>query len=104
MRLLRIAASASPESAEIFSPARMYSPPVGLSRQPIRFMNVDLPEPDGPMTATNSFFCMDTVTPRSAATICSPTRYSFTRSVVRISASVMLHGAGMASGIAHARK
>jgi hypothetical protein len=25
-----------------------------MSRQPITFMNVDLPEPDGPITATNS--------------------------------------------------
>jgi hypothetical protein len=35
-----------------------YSPAVGVSRQPIRFMNVDLPEPDGPMIATYSLRSM----------------------------------------------
>jgi len=32
-------------------PLSSYSPPVGVSRQPTRFINVDLPEPDGPMMA-----------------------------------------------------
>jgi hypothetical protein len=31
-----------------------YEPEVGRSRQPITFMNVDFPEPDGPITATIS--------------------------------------------------
>ena len=44
----------------------------GLSRQPMRFISVDLPEPDGPMMATNSFFRMVTSTPRSACTISPP--------------------------------
>ena len=35
-------------------------------------MNVDLPEPDGPMTATNSPGSIETVTPRSAWTTCGP--------------------------------
>src|SRR2546429_4203479 len=39
-----------------FCPLSQYSPLVGVSRQPIRFMSVDLPDPDGPMHATNSFF------------------------------------------------
>jgi len=34
---------------------RAYVPRVGLSRQPTMFMNVDLPEPEAPMTATNSW-------------------------------------------------
>ncbi len=36
-------------------------------------MNVDLPEPDGPTTATNSPASMSSVTPRSARTATSPT-------------------------------
>ena len=36
------------------------------------FMNVDLPEPDGPMTATNSPASIDSVTPASACTTLSP--------------------------------
>jgi hypothetical protein len=31
-----------------------YSPELGVSRQPSRFIRVDLPEPDGPMMATYS--------------------------------------------------
>ena len=51
------------ESSDTFSPASQYSPVDGVSRQPRRFMNVDLPEPDGPITATNSPACtfIDTV-------------------------------------------
>ncbi len=36
-------------------------------------MNVDLPEPDGPVTATNSPRPISRVTPRSAFTLWSPT-------------------------------
>ncbi len=35
-------------------------------------MKVDLPEPDGPMTATNSPASIDTETPRSACTVWGP--------------------------------
>ena len=35
-------------------------------------MNVDLPEPDGPITATNSPVRISVVTPRSARTLTSP--------------------------------
>src|SRR2546422_6701221 len=44
------------------------SPDVGVSRQPIRFIRVDLPDPDGPMTATYSFFLICRLTPCSART------------------------------------
>ena len=37
-------------------------------------MKVDLPEPDGPITATNSPAAMSRLTPRSAWTSCSPSR------------------------------
>ena len=36
------------------------------------FMNVDLPEPDGPMIATNSPASIASVTPASACTTVSP--------------------------------
>ena len=36
------------------------------------FMNVLLPEPDGPMTATNSPGAIESVTPSSARTSTSP--------------------------------
>jgi hypothetical protein len=68
MLRLRIAASASPDCADTFSPASQYSPPEGVSRQPSRFMKVDFPEPEGPMTATNSPAAMSSDTPFSAVT------------------------------------
>ena len=37
-------------------------------------MKVDLPEPDGPITATNSPCAMSTLTPASARTSLSPIR------------------------------
>jgi len=43
-----------------------YEPLVGVSRQPIRFINVDLPEPDGPMMATYSPRSIRIETPRRA--------------------------------------
>src|SRR5579863_6573563 len=36
------------------SPSSQISPELGRSRQPIKFTNVDLPEPDGPMIAIHS--------------------------------------------------
>src|SRR5262249_16716009 len=59
---------------------------VGVSRQPSRFMNVDFPEPEGPITATNSPAAMSRLTPRRAWTRCSPSRYVFTRSRTAMSA------------------
>ncbi len=43
-----------------------YWPLVGVSRQPIRFMSVDLPEPDGPMMATYSPRWISMSTPETA--------------------------------------
>src|SRR5439155_6626578 len=51
---LRMRASASSSRSETFWALSQYSPDVGVSRQPIRFIRVDLPDPDGPMTATYS--------------------------------------------------
>ena len=36
------------------TPSRENRPRVGTSRQPMMFISVDFPEPDGPMMATNS--------------------------------------------------
>jgi hypothetical protein len=49
-----------------------YSPADGVSRQPITFIIVDLPEPDGPMMATYSLRRMTRSTPRSARTVSEP--------------------------------
>src|SRR5438874_6360529 len=61
-------------------PSSQYSPVVGLSRQPTTFMKVDLPEPDGPMIATNSPSSISSETPRRAWTITSPIVYRLCRS------------------------
>src|ERR1700693_541425 len=39
------------ESPATFSPSSQISPALGRSRHPIRLTKVDLPEPDGPITA-----------------------------------------------------
>src|SRR6266436_185208 len=44
----------SAESLATFSPSSQISPEVGRSRQPIKLARVDLPDPDGPMTASHS--------------------------------------------------
>src|SRR5262249_22241626 len=59
-------------------------PLVGWSRQPMVFIIVDLPEPDGPMMATNSPRAMSSDTPRRACTSMSPSVYTFRRSRMRM--------------------
>jgi hypothetical protein len=49
-------------------PVNQYCPDVGTSRQPRMFMHVDLPEPLGPITATNSPARIVRSTPSSART------------------------------------
>lgn len=82
--LLRIRANSSSLSLATGVPLSQYSPEVGVSRQPIRFMSVDFPEPDGPMIATYSLRSTTRFTPRSARTTSAPSTYSFRRSSVRI--------------------
>ena len=53
-------------------PAISTVPAVGLSRPARMCMSVDLPEPDGPMTATSSPCVTSSETPRSASTAVSP--------------------------------
>ena len=50
-------------------PRSTYSPDVGVSRQPIMFISVDLPLPDGPSTLKNSPSSIDRFT--CLSTICS---------------------------------
>jgi hypothetical protein len=71
---LRIRASSSSVRPATRWPFRMYSPAVGESRQPMRFISVDLPEPDGPMIATYSLRVISRSTPRSARTVSVPMR------------------------------
>ena len=54
------------------TPATETSPEVGLSRPARMCMSVDLPEPDGPITAVRRPRAMSTETPRSASTAVSP--------------------------------
>ena len=48
------------------------SPAVGWSRPARMCMSVDLPEPEGPITATSSPSATSSVTPRRASTAVSP--------------------------------
>ena len=70
-------------------PSRKYWPEVGRSRQPMMCMNVDLPEPDAPVTVMNSPRAMSRLMPRSALTWCSPTTKVLTRWRVEIAWTVM---------------
>src|SRR6266576_848845 len=74
-RLLRWRASASSSSFARSSPSTRTVPPVGRSRPATTLSNVDLPEPDGPITATNSPRRIPSVTPASAATVAWPDAY-----------------------------
>src|SRR4051794_28015917 len=68
----------------------MYCPLDGRSRQPMMCMNVDLPDPDGPVTATNSPRYTSSDAPRSARTSTSPTWYVLVRSRTEMTSSFMV--------------
>src|SRR5438309_6756613 len=70
-------------------PSRKYCPDVGRSRQPTMCMNVDLPEPEGPVTARNSPRWTSRLTPRSARTSTSPTTYVFTRFLTEMTVDIL---------------
>src|SRR5262245_32017966 len=53
-------------------------------------MKVDLPEPDGPVTARNSPVWTSRFTPRSAFTSTSPTTYVLTRLLTEITSDISL--------------
>src|SRR5438445_703758 len=74
-RLLRCRARASSSSFARSSPSTRTVPPVGRSRPATTLSNVDLPEPEGPIKATNSPCRIPSVTPASAATVAWPDAY-----------------------------
>src|SRR5664280_3075783 len=57
MRSLRSAARCLRVAAAVSWPLITTRPFVGVSRRPMRFRRVDLPEPDWPITAANSAAC-----------------------------------------------
>ena len=73
---LRMSASSSSDILETSLAVKRYLPVVGVSRQPSMFIMVDLPLPDGPMTARYSFRRTLSETPRKAWTTSSPILYS----------------------------
>src|SRR4051794_13930784 len=52
-------------------------------------MNVDLPDPEGPVAATNSPCAMSTDTPRNAWTLTSPTSYVLVRSRTEMTGGIL---------------
>src|SRR5260370_17312272 len=77
-------ASSSSSRSLTNRPASQYLPELGESRHPIKFISVDLPEPDGPMIATYSPLRISTSTPRSACTCSAPISYTLASSSVLI--------------------
>ena len=64
----RMRASWFSSLSDSVSSASQISPSDGLSRPAIKLSSVDLPQPDGPITATNSAGAIVISTPRSART------------------------------------
>src|SRR4029079_7850109 len=63
--MIASSSSVRPTSA---SPASDTSPSVGVSSPAMMLRSVDFPQPDGPITATNSAVAIEKSTPRSART------------------------------------
>ncbi|MOA20302.1 hypothetical protein D3C78_1407390 [compost metagenome] len=72
MYWLRNSANCSLLASWVEIPLICISPSVGLSRQPMMFINVDFPEPDAPTIATISPGWMERETFFSTATVCNP--------------------------------
>src|SRR5215470_20341471 len=77
-------ASSSSSSSLTSLPASQYLPALGESRQPIRFISVDFPEPEGPIIATYSPFRISRSTPLSACTCSAPISYTLVKPSVFI--------------------
>src|SRR5438105_3475525 len=82
-------ANSSSSISETFLPFSQYCPCDGVSRQPIRFIKVDLPDPDGPVMATYSPRRTSNDTPWSACTFSAPMSYVFQRSRIAMSELVL---------------
>src|ERR1700759_34903 len=77
-------ARSSSSSSLTWLPPSQYLPELGVSRHPIKFISVDLPDPDGPMIATYSPLRIVRSTPLSARTCSEPISYTFASSSVLI--------------------
>src|SRR3989337_939219 len=66
----------------MFAPSTSIRPAVGRSIPPTRFSSVVFPQPDGPLTATNSLSATCISSPRSAITSDFPVRCTLIRSFV----------------------
>src|SRR5450432_2966969 len=80
-------ASSSSSIRETFLEFNQYSPCDGVSRQPIKFISVDLPEPDGPVIAMYSPRFTSNETPCRAWTFSEPIVYVFQMSRMEIIAA-----------------
>src|ERR1700726_926766 len=103
MRRLRMLASSRSFMLLTSSPAKRYSPLVGMSRQPRMCMSVDFPEPEGPIPARKSpsFTVSDTAsTARTSASPSPDTLQTSTRRM--ISAATSAAGAAGAATAAEA--
>src|ERR1035437_8956064 len=80
-------------------PSSRYCPDVGRSRQPMMCMNVDLPDPDGPVTERNSPRSTSRSTPRNAFTSISPTTYVLTRLLTEITVGMGLAAPSRAAAL-----
>ncbi len=58
-------------------------------------MRVDLPDPEGPITAVNSAVTKSTVTPSRAAMVAEPAPYSLRRSIARAAIAVPVAAEGV---------
>src|SRR5215213_6533395 len=78
----RQSASAASDISAMPIPPTRSTPPSGLSMPAMRFKSVLLPEPEGPISATNSPAAISSVMSFSTGTICPPRRYDFERFLI----------------------
>src|SRR5687768_10079041 len=79
---LRTLERLSSESPFTVTPSSVYSPPSNSSSRPAMLRKVVLPEPDGPVTVTNSPFFTSMSKPRSACVSIMWVRYTLVRSFI----------------------
>ncbi len=72
MRSRRISVMSESSSSPISRSPTKVRPDVGVSRPAMQCISVDLPDPDGPITAVNWPRSNSTLTPASAWTAASP--------------------------------
>src|SRR4249920_1252132 len=90
-------ASDAPFIFAMFVPSTSRSPDVGWSTPPIRFKSVVLPEPEGPMSATNAPSGIDSDSPSSTRNSSVCRRYSLT--TLRTSTDAIVHSFTCATSV-----